>query len=87
MPSAHSLRGVKALADAALKELSPLFDKTYSAVGRPSIPPERRIKATLLMALYTVRSERMFCEQIGYNLLFSWMHRPARHQECCAQDE
>jgi transposase len=44
----------------------------YSAVGRPSIPPERLLKASLLMALYTVRSERMFCEQLDYNLLFRW---------------
>jgi len=72
VPPAHPLRAVKALADAALKELSPLFDEMYSTVGRPSIPPERLLKATLLMALYTVRSERMFCEQLGYNLLFRW---------------
>ena len=44
----------------------------YSAVGRPSIPPERLLKASLLMALHTVRSERMFCEQLDYNLLFRW---------------
>ena len=44
----------------------------YSAVGRPSIPPERLLKASLLMALYTVRSERLFCEQLDYNLLFRW---------------
>jgi transposase len=56
----------------ALKELSPLFEQMYSEVGRPSIPPERLLKASLLMALYTVRSERMFCEQLDYNLLFRW---------------
>jgi transposase len=44
----------------------------YSEVGRPSIPPERLLKASLLMALYTVRSERMFCEQLDYNLLYRW---------------
>jgi transposase len=60
------------LADAALAQLSPRFDEMYSAVGRPSIPPERLLKASLLMALYTVRSERMFCEQLDYNLLFRW---------------
>ena len=54
----------------------------YSHTGRPSIPPERLLKATVLMALYTVRSERMFCEQLGYNLLLEWflgmdMHEPA----------
>jgi transposase len=72
VPATHPLRRVKVLADAALKELSPLFDEMYSEFGRPSIPPERLLKATLLMALYTVRSERSFCEQLGYNLLFRW---------------
>jgi transposase len=60
------------LAEVALKELSPLFEQMYSEVGRPSVPPERLLKASLLMALYTVRSERMFCEQLDYNLLFRW---------------
>jgi transposase len=68
----HPLRRIKALADAVLKELSPVFDQMYSAVGRPSLPPERLLKASLLMALYTVRSERLFCEQLDYNLLFRW---------------
>ena len=63
---------MKDLAEVALKELSPLFEEMYSEVGRPSIPPERLLKASLLMALYTVRSERMFCEQLDYNLLFRW---------------
>ena len=62
IPQGHPLRRIKALADAALKELSPVFDQMYSAVGRPSLPPERLLKASLLMALYTVRSERLFCE-------------------------
>jgi transposase len=68
----HPVRRIKQLADAALKELSPIFEQMYSAVGRPSIPPERLLKASLLIALYTVRSERMFCEQLGYNLLYRW---------------
>ena len=68
----HPLRGIKELADAALKRLSPRFASMYSPRGRPSIPPERLLKATLLMALYTIRSERMFCEQLDYNLLFRW---------------
>ncbi len=68
----HPLRRIKQLADAVLKDLSPVFDRMYSTVGRPSIPPERLLKASLLMALYTVRSERMFCEQLDYNLLFRW---------------
>src|SRR5450755_1189573 len=66
------LRQVKALAEEALRTLSPRFDQMYSAVGRPSIPPERLLKASLLMALYTVRSERMLCEQLDYNFLFRW---------------
>src|SRR6202453_5543629 len=72
VPANHPIRLIKALAEVALKELSPLFEQMYSEVGRPSIPPERLLQASLLMALYTVRSERMFCEQLDYNLLFRW---------------
>jgi transposase len=72
VPTAHPLRGIKRLADAALTELSPVFDEMYSSNGRPSIPPERLLKSMLLIALYTVRSERQFCEQLDYNLLFRW---------------
>jgi transposase len=72
VPKAHPLRKVKALADAALASLSSTLDAMYSRVGRPSIPPERLLKATLLMAFYSVRSERLFCEQLDYNLLFRW---------------
>jgi transposase len=72
VPDAHPLRSIKRLADEALKAMSPLFDKMYAGIGRPSIPPERLLKATLLMAFYTVRSERLFCEQLDYNLLFRW---------------
>jgi transposase len=72
VPPSHPLRRIKALADDALAKLSPVFDAMYSATGRPSIPPERLLKSSLLMALYTVRSERLFCEQLDYNLLFRW---------------
>src|SRR5215472_7916473 len=72
IPREHPLRRIKQMADAALKELSPIFEQMYSPLGRPSIPPERLLKASLLMALYTIRSERMFCEQLDYNLLFRW---------------
>jgi transposase len=72
VPAAHPLRGIKQLADAALAELSPVFEQMYSSVGRPSIPPERLLKSMVLIALYTVRSERQFCEQLDYNLLFRW---------------
>jgi len=72
VPNGHPLRRVKQLADEALAELSGVFDRMYSGRGRPSIPPERLLKASLLMALYSVRSERLLCEQLDYNLLFRW---------------
>jgi transposase/sulfur relay (sulfurtransferase) complex TusBCD TusD component (DsrE family) len=72
IPPQHPLRTIRRLADGALAELSPLFDSMYAQVGRPSIPPERLLKATLLMGLYSVRSERAFCEQLQYNFLFRW---------------
>jgi transposase len=72
VPADHPLRRVKALADAALAELSPVFDAMYSETGRPSVPPERLLKAMLLIAFYSVRSDRQFCEQLDYNLLFRW---------------
>src|SRR5215212_218344 len=72
IPKDHPLRRVKPLADEALRELSPLFDAMYASVGRPSIPPEHLLKASLLMALYSVRSERQFCERLQYDLLFKW---------------
>jgi len=72
VPKEHPLRRIKQLTEAVLEELSAIFDRMYSAVGRPSIPPERLLKASLLMALYTVRSERLLCEQLEYNLLFRW---------------
>jgi transposase len=70
VPSGHPIRAIKELADARLAELSPVFDQMYSAMGRPSIPPERLLKACLLIALYSVRSERQFCERLDYDLLF-----------------
>ncbi len=72
VPRDHPLRTIKALADWALAELSPTFDAMYAEAGRPSIPPERLLKASLLIALYSVRSERAFCEELDYNLLFRW---------------
>ena len=72
IPRDHRLRQVKALADRALAELSAEFDQMYSPFGRASVPPERLLKSMLLMALYSVRSERQFCEQLDYNLLFRW---------------
>lgn len=72
VPENHPLRKIKAMADAELKRMSPVFSRMYSKMGRPSIAPERLLKSLLLIALYTIRSERMFCEQLEYNLLFRW---------------
>jgi transposase len=72
IPADHPIRPIKALAEEELRRLSPVFDRMYAERGRPSIPPERLLKACLLIALYTVRSERQFCEQLHYNLLFRW---------------
>ena len=73
VPTDHPLRRVRAIANEILAEMSPLFDAMYADLGRPSVPPERLLKGQLLMALYTVRSERQFCEQLDYNLLFRWL--------------
>jgi len=72
IPKQHPLTRIKQMAELALRQMSPMFDELYSVLGRPSLPPERLLKASLLMALYTIRSERMFCEQLDYNLLFRW---------------
>jgi transposase len=72
VPADYPLRRVKAHAQKALKALSPAFDQMYSEVGRPSIPPERLLKSLLLMAFYSVRSDRLFCEMLDYNILFRW---------------
>jgi len=72
VPADHPLRAIKARADAALVTLRPHLEALYASTGRPSIPPESLLKATLLIALYSVRSERLFCEQLGYNYLFRW---------------
>ena len=72
VPAGHPLRVIKRMLDEVLKTLSPQFDKAYDEMGRASIPPEQVLKARVLIALYSVRSERMFCEQLGYNLLWLW---------------
>lgn len=72
IPAEHPLRAIKPRVEAALKELSPLLDDLYAEKGRPSIPPEQLLKAKVLMALFSVRSERLFCEQLSYNLLWLW---------------
>jgi len=72
IPANHPLRRIKALADAELKRMAPLFREAYSDMGRPSTPPEQLLKASILQALYSIPSERQLCEQITYNLLFQW---------------
>lgn len=68
----HPIRELRKLCDEALEKLSGTFENMYSDVGRPSIAPETLLKSTVLMALYSVRSENQFCEQLNYNLLFRW---------------
>jgi transposase len=72
VPTEHPLRPLRAMMDDILKEMSPRFAKLYADTGRPSIPPERLLRALLLQILYTVRSERLLMEQLNYNLLFRW---------------
>jgi transposase len=72
VPEDHPVRQIKPIVDNALRELSPTFARMYAETGRPSIPPEHLLKACLLIALYSVRSERQFCERLQYDLLFKW---------------
>src|SRR5246127_3431781 len=68
----HPLRAVRAMADLALEHMSPLFDALYATTGRPSIPPEKLLRAQLIQMLYSVRSERLLMEEIDYSVLFRW---------------
>ena len=72
VPADHPLRPMRAMVDEVLRELSPQFSRLYATVGRPSIAPERLLRALLLQVLYSVRSERLLMEQLDYNLLFRW---------------
>ena len=72
VPRDHPLRLIRPLANAALDRLSPSFHAIYSAVGRPSIPPEQLLRALLLQAFFSVRSERQLMEQLTYNMMFRW---------------
>jgi transposase len=72
VPQDHPLRPVREMTDAALRRLSPRFEALYSHTGRPSVPPEKLLRALLLQILYSVRSERLLMEQLEYNLLFRW---------------
>jgi len=72
VPEDHPIRQIKPMVDKTLIELSPTFNRMYAETGRPSIPPEHLLKACLLIALYSGRSERQFCERLHYDLLFKW---------------
>ena len=70
VPKDHPIRRIKEIADRELERLSPIFDRMYSEDGRYSIPPETLLKSLLLIAFYSVRGERQFCERLQYDLLF-----------------
>ena len=72
IPADHPIRRIRKVVDAVLVELDGEFDAMYARSGRPSVPPETLLKATVLMALYSIRSERAFCERLNYDLLFKW---------------
>ena len=72
VPLDHPLRAIREMVDAVLKEMSPRFARLYAPVGRPSIAPERLLRALLLQIFYSLRSERLLMEQLDYNLLFRW---------------
>src|SRR5436305_10002188 len=72
IPADHPLRPIRRMVDEVLKELAADFDRMYSRLGRPSIAPEKLLRALLLQILYSVRSERLLMEQLNYNLLFRW---------------
>jgi transposase len=72
VPQDHPIRAIRRIVDGALRALSPTFDQMYAVDGRPSIPPEHLLKSLVLIALYSIRSERQFCERLQYDLLFKW---------------
>ena len=72
IPADHPIRRIRKVVDVVLDELDGEFDVMYAKSGRPSVPPEQLLKATVLMAMYSIRSERAFCERLNYDLLFKW---------------
>jgi transposase len=72
IPADHPIRRIRKVVDEVLGELDGIFDAMYSAGGRPSVPPEMLLKSTVLMAMYSMRSERAFCERLNYDMLFKW---------------
>src|SRR4051794_25608545 len=84
IPPDHPIRRIRVVVDAVLAEMDDTFQGMYASGGRRSVPPEVLLKSTVLMALYSIRSERAFCEQLNYNLLFKWfldmrIDQPAFH--------
>src|SRR5262245_62377870 len=73
IPKDHPLRAIRALVDEVLTDMTREFDGVYALTGRPSIPPERLLRALLLQIFYSIRSERLLMEQLNYNLLFRWL--------------
>ncbi len=72
IPADHPIRRIRLVVEAVLAELDGEFDAMYASTGRPSVPPEQLLKATVLMAMYSIRSERAFCERLNYDVLFKW---------------
>jgi len=72
IPTDHPIRRIRVVVDAVLAELDGVFDAMYATAGRASVPPEVLLKSTVLMAMYSIRSERAFCERLNYDLLFKW---------------
>lgn len=72
IPAEHPIRRIRVVVDEVLAEMDGVFEAMYSTKGRPSVPPEMLLKATVLMAMYSMRSERAFCERLNYDMLFKW---------------
>src|SRR6266700_2181182 len=72
IPADHPIRRIGKVVEEGLAELDGEFEAMYARIGRPSVPPEQLLKATVLMAMYSIRSERAFCERLNYDLLFKW---------------
>ena len=83
VPKDHPFRPIRKMVDAALKQMDPVFNALYAASGRDSIPPEKLLRAQLLMAFYTICSERQLMEQIDYNPLFRWFVGFSMDDEVC----
>src|SRR5665811_2008913 len=72
IPVGHPIRRIRVVVDTVLAEMDGLFDAMYAKTGRPSVPPEMLLKSSVLMAMYSMRSERAFCERLNYDMLFKW---------------